>query len=257
MHKDSGTFVIPNPWDIGSAKLLESIGFHALATTSAGFAYARGRSDGRVTLEEVLAHCEDLARETSIPINADFENGFADGPDDVARNVMRIAETGVAGCSIEDFDRETQTLYDFTLSVERVAAAAEAIAKLGYPFQLTARVENLLRGENDLDNTILRLQAYSKAGAHVLYAPALTRISDLQIVLREIDKPFNALGPFFRGCGVRELAAAGVKRISVGSALTWATVGKLLQSSRALLEGKFDWIDGAPSGDEVYGLFKT
>jgi 2-methylisocitrate lyase-like PEP mutase family enzyme len=157
LHKKEGAFLIPNPWDAGSARLLQGLGFQALATTSAGLAHSLGKADGEVTLEEKLEHCRTLAKVTSIPINADFENGFADDPEMVAVNVLKIAETGIAGCSIEDFSRISHTLYDHSLAVERVQAAAEAVASLKVSFQLTARAENLLRGVDDLDDTIRRL----------------------------------------------------------------------------------------------------
>ena len=165
LHTGTETFVIPNPWDIGSAKLLQGLGFAALATTSAGFAYTLGRADGEVTLAEKLAHCAALAHATTIPVSADFENGFADDPDDVATNVLALAATGVAGCSIEDYARDSHTLYPFEQAVERVQAAAAAVASLDVEFQLTARAENLLRGVDDLDATIARLRAFEAAGA--------------------------------------------------------------------------------------------
>ena len=168
LHQREGAFVIPNPWDLGSARLLQGLGFVALATTSAGLAYTLGRGDGEVTLAEKLDHCAQLATGTSIPINADFENGFADDPETMAVNLLQAAGTGIAGCSIEDFSRDTRSLYDFELAVERVQAAAEAVAGLDMPFQLTARAENFLRGVNDLEDTIRRLQAFEAAGAHVL-----------------------------------------------------------------------------------------
>ena len=256
LHRADGVFVIPNPWDIGSAKLLEGLGFPALATTSDGFAYARGRLDGSVTLEEKLSHCRELAAATSVPINVDFEDGFADDPKVVAANVLKVAATGVAGCSIEDYSRDAKTLYEFNLAVERVQAAAEAVGSLGMPFQLTARAENFLRGVQDIDDTVKRLNAYSRAGAHVLYAPALTTLAQLKLVTSAIDKPFNALGPFFHGVTVKDLGAAGAKRVSVGSALTWSAVGALIRSSKELLEqGKFDWTAGCASSADVNKLW--
>jgi 2-methylisocitrate lyase-like PEP mutase family enzyme len=237
---------------VGSARLLEGLGFRALATTSAGFAYSLAKTDGQVTLEEKLAHCAALAAATSIPVNADFENGFADDPEAVAANVRQVAATGVAGCSIEDFARDSQSIYDFELAVERVQAAAETVAKLGMPFQLTARAENLLRGVADMDDTIRRLKAYEAAGADVLYAPALTSLDDLRRVTAELRKPFNALAVFFRGVTVDELAAAGAKRISVGSALAWASLSPVVRAGKEMLErGTFDWTADMLSGAEV------
>lgn len=252
LHRQPGAFLIPNPWDLGSARLLQGLGFPALATTSAGFAYAKAKNDGEVTLEEKLGHCAELTAATDIPINADFENGFADAPEDVAKNVTRVAATGVAGCSIEDFGRDSHAVYDFALAVERVHAAAEAVAALGIPFQLTARAENLLRGVNDLDDTLRRLQAYEAAGADVLYAPGIHSLDDLKKVTAEIGKPVNALAVFFRGATVADLAAAGARRISVGSALTWAALAPVIQAGKDMLErGSFDWTAKMASGAEV------
>ncbi len=255
LHQRDGAFLIPNPWDVGSARLLEALGFDALATTSAGLANAIGCADGEVTLEDKLEHCARLAEATSIPINVDFENGFADDPSTVAKNVCRIAETGVAGCSVEDFSRDAQTLYDFNLALERVQAAAEAVASLAIPMQLTARAENLLRGVDDLDDTIKRLQAFSKAGAHVLYAPGLNSLAQVRQVTAAIDKPFNVLSVFFQGASVADFAEAGAKRISVGSALNWVSINAVLSAGKEMLEhGTFEWTAGMASRKEVEAL---
>jgi 2-methylisocitrate lyase-like PEP mutase family enzyme len=258
LHRQPGAFLIPNPWDTGSARLLQGLGFSALATTSAGFAYALGKTDGEVSLEEKLQHCTAVASATEIPVNADFENGFADDPRDVARNVLRVATTGVAGCSVEDFGRDTKAIYDFDLAVERVHAAAEAVATLGMPFQLTARAENLLRGVNDLDDTVRRLQAYTAAGADVLYAPGVASLDQLRQVTAELDKPFNALAVFFSRATVPELADAGAKRISVGSALAWAALHPVIEAGKEMLDrGSFDWTAKMASGAEVAKYLKT
>ncbi len=255
LHQQPGAFVIPNPWDAGSARLLEGLGFAAIATTSAGLALTLGCADGDITLAQKLAHCTQLAEATSIPINADFENGFADDPDAVAANTLALAGTGVAGCSIEDFNRDTHELYEFNLAVERVHAAAQAVATLGIPFQLTARAENLLRGVNDIDDTIKRLQAYAAAGAAVLYAPGLSSLEDLARVTAELDQPFNVLAPFFHGASTADFAAAGAKRISLGSALHSATLQPLLDAGAEMLErGSFEWIGGMASGAEIKRL---
>ena len=244
--------MIPNPWDVGSARLLQGLGFKALATTSAGFAFTLAKTDGEVTLEEKLAHCSQLAGATSIPVNADFENGFADDPETVTENVLRVARTGVAGCSIEDFSRDSHAIYDFDLAVERVQAAAEALSTLDMPFQLTARAENLLRGIDDLDDTVKRLKAYEAAGADVLYAPAIASLDDLQRVTRELGKPFNVLAVFLPGATRDELAHAGAKRISVGSALAWAALRPVIEGSKEMLEqGTFCWTSAMTSGAEV------
>lgn len=255
LHDADEIFLIPNPWDIGSAKLLQGLGFPALATTSAGFAYSIGRADGEVSLDEKLAHCSALANATSIPISADFENGFADDPKTVGENVVKLAATGVAGCSIEDYSRDGQVLYPFDLAVERVHAAAEAVAALDVRFQLTARAENLLRGINDLDDTIARLSAFEAAGANVLYAPGLNELAQLREVTAAISKPFNVLAPLFQGVTVNDFAAAGAKRISVGSALTWAAVNPLISSSEEMLRhGSFSWTAQMASSKTVNAL---
>ncbi len=258
LHAGPEIFLIPNPWDVGSAKLLQALGFAALATTSAGFAYTLGRADGAVTLEEKLAHCTALANATSIPISADFENGFADDPDDVARNVLALAATGVAGCSIEDYARDTHELYPFELAVERVRAAAEAASSLNIDFQLTARAENLLRGVNDLDDTIARLRAFEAAGANVLYAPGLTTLEQLREVTGAISRPFNVLAPLFRDTTVDDFANAGAQRISVGSALTWAALKPLLKGAGEMLEhGTFGWLGELASSKKINELLSA
>ncbi|TFH25011.1 MAG: isocitrate lyase/phosphoenolpyruvate mutase family protein [Myxococcales bacterium] len=252
LHREPGAFLIPNPWDAGSARLLQGLGFRAIATTSAGFAYTRAKTDGEVSLDEKLAHCSDITAVTSIPINADFENGFADRPEGVAANVLKLARTGVAGCSIEDFDRDSHALYDLDRAVERVQAAAEALATLDMSFQLTARAENLLRGVDDLDDTVRRLKAYEAAGADVLYAPALKTLDDLQHVTRELEKPFNVLAVFFPDATVDELAEAGAKRISVGSALAWLALSPVVSAGKAMLErGTFAWTREMLAGAEL------
>ncbi|HET9061780.1 MAG TPA: isocitrate lyase/phosphoenolpyruvate mutase family protein [Candidatus Binatia bacterium] len=257
LHREPGAFLIPNPWDVGSAKLLEGLGFKALATTSAGFAYTLAKTDGEVTLEEKVAHCAAVVAATSIPVNADFENGFADAPEAVAANVLRVAKTGVAGCSIEDFGRDSHAIYDFNLAVERIQAAAETAATLGMPFQLTARAENLLRGIDDLDDTIRRLKAYEVAGADVLYAPAIKSLDVLRQVTAELRKPFNALAVFFPGATIDELAAAGAKRISVGSGLAWASLSPLIKAGKEMLErGTFAWTTDMVAGADLRRLLR-
>lgn len=255
LHRQAGIFLIPNPWDLGSAKLLQGMGFKALATTSAGAAFSLGCSDGEITLEQKLAHCTQLANATSIPLNADFENGFATEPQKVANNVLRAVETGIAGCSIEDFDRDAKTLYEFGLAVERVSAAAEAVASLDFPFLITARAENLIRGVKDLDDTINRLQAFAEAGADVLYAPGLSTLDQLREVNNAVNKPLNVLAPFFAGVSVDELAGAGAKRVSVGSALNLAAVNTVMASCREMLEqGTFAWTANMANSGELKRL---
>ena len=248
LHND-GTFIMPNFWDVGSAVLLEKLGFTALATTSAGLAQALGRVDGQVSLEEKLTHCSDVANKTSAPISADFENGFADEPDATAANLLRVAATGVVGASIEDFSGTE--IYDQGLAVERIAACAEAVATLDYPFMLTARAENLLRSPRsvqDLDDTIARLVAFEAAGADVLYAPGLASSEQIQAVLDAVSKPINVLFAFMPDTTFAEYAELGVRRISIGGALANHAFGATLSAANQMLEsGEFSWIlDAAP-----------
>jgi 2-methylisocitrate lyase-like PEP mutase family enzyme len=227
-------FVIPNPWDVGSARILASLGFRALATTSAGFANALGRPDGRVTRDEALEHCRQIAAATPLPVSADLENGFGDAPATVAETIALASRTGLAGCSIEDYGAEAG-LYPKGLAVDRMRAAVEASRKDSSPLVLTGRCENFLRGNPDLADTIARLQAYQEAGADVLYAPALSTVEQVRSVVAEIDRPLNVLilpgGPT-----VRELFAGGASRVSTGSALAVAAQDALVQAARELLE---------------------
>ena len=251
LHEGNAPFVIPNPWDAGSARVLEGVGFKALATSSAGLACTLGLSDGDITLDDCLAHCRLVARATSIPVNCDFEDGFAADPAEVAHNVLAVAHTGIAGCSIEDWSRDESRLYDFDHAVERVAAAAEAARSLG-AFQLTARAENLLRGVDDLDDTVRRLQAFADAGAHVLYAPGIRSLDDLRSVTTELDRPFNVLGSFFPDATLTELADAGAHRISLGSALNWVSIGALHRPARTMLDdGSMTWLAEAAEATPV------
>lgn len=255
LHQQNQAWLIPNPWDVGSAKLLQGLGFKALATTSSGFAYTLGRSDGCVTLEEKLTHCRQLCAATVIPVNADFENAYADDEKIMQDNVKRMIATGVAGLSIEDYSRHNQKLYDFEDSVARVQAAADTIKQSGVGVLLTARAENLLHGVDDLDDTIRRLQAYSAAGADVLYAPGITKLQHLEQVTAAIDKPFNVLASFLSNTSVQELSAAGATRISVGGALTWAALNPLLLAGKEMLqEGSFNWMKKLANGKEVQQL---
>jgi 2-methylisocitrate lyase-like PEP mutase family enzyme len=250
----SGAFVIPNPWDEGSARVLEGLGAKALATTSSGLAQAIGRLDGQVTLAEKLEHCAALARVTGIPVSADLENGFADAPEDVAETIRKVAATGVVGGSIEDYSAATG-IYELSLAVDRIAAAARAARSLDFPFTLTARAENLLRGVDNLDDTIARLRAYAEAGADVLYAPGLTSLDDVRRVVAAVDGPVNVLAPFLRGVTVDQIAATGARRISIGGALANVALGATIAAARALLdEGRFDWLVGSAKRADVQQL---
>ena len=231
LHRPGNPLLLPNPWDQGSAKLLASLGFQALATTSSGFAVTLGRSDGSVSRDEALAHAAAIVSATDLPVSADLENGFADDPDGVAHTVSLAVETGLAGLSVEDFSgRDAEPIYDIGLAAERVAAAAEA-AHAGSPrLVLTARAENYLHGRPDLADTIARLQAYQAAGADVLYAPGLTSLADIRQVVSAVDRPVNVLA--MPGVPpVSELAAAGVSRVSVGGALAFAALSSIADAA--------------------------
>ncbi len=224
-------FLIPNPWDAGTAKVLAALGFEALATTSAGFAFTLGRLDGNVSLDEVIDHTRVLDRATSLPVSVDLENGYGPDPEDAARAVARAAEAGAVGGSIEDYDPQ-DGLYGLDHAAERVAAAAEAAARLGFPFTLTGRAENHIRGNPDLDDTIARLQAYERAGADVLYAPGLRSGDEIRAVREATSRPLNVLA--LPGLSVSEIVAAGGRRISVGSGLTWVAVGAMAEAAKEM-----------------------
>jgi 2-methylisocitrate lyase-like PEP mutase family enzyme len=239
MHERDAAFVMPNPWDVGSARLLAALGFEALATTSSGHALTLGRLDGSVTRNEALEHATALSAAVDVPINADLEKCFADDPDGVAETIRLTADTGVAGCSVEDWDGAA--IYDRGLAVERVAAAAEAARAVG--LVLTARAENHIRGRDDLDDTIARLQAYEAAGAAVVYAPGLVAIDDIRRVVGSVGVPVNVLA-LPAGPSVTELSEAGVKRVSIGGTLAWAAFGFVAEAARELLDaGTYSFAD--------------
>lgn len=253
LHARKGAFVIPNPWDIGSARILAGFGFEALATTSAGFAFSLGRRDGALTREETLAHARTIVDATPLPVSADLENGFGHAPEDAATTIRLAGGAGLVGGSIEDATGDTtRPIYDFAQAVERVAAAVEAARAHRFSFTLTARAENFLHGRPDLDDTIRRLQAFEQAGADVLYAPGLRDIDAIRTVCSAVSRPVNVVmglkGPSF---SVDQLAAAGVKRISVGSALARAALGGFLRAAREIRErGTFDFAnDAVPFAD--------
>ena len=234
LHNGPGPLLIPNPWDAGSARLLEWLGFSALATTSSGFAATLGRLDGSVTRDEALAHGAAIAAAVTVPVSADFENGFADTPEGVAETVRLATATGLAGCSVEDATgREGDPVYDRALATERVAAAAEAATAGPGRLVLTARAENYLYGRPDLADTIARLQAYSEAGADVLYAPGVTSLADVRELVRSVDRPVNVLA-VGGSPSVAELAEAGVGRISVGGAFAYAARSALVEAATEL-----------------------
>lgn len=251
-HDGTMPLLLPNPWDAGSAKLLESLGFEALATTSSGFAATLGRLDGSVTRDEALAHSAAVVAATDLPVSADLENGFADEPGAVARTVELALETGLAGCSIEDFTgRPEEPIYDAALAAERVRAAAEAAHAGPVHLVLTARSENFLHGNLDLADTIARLQSFQEAGADVLYAPGLSRLEDIRRVVSEVDLPLNVLA--LPGVPpVSELAGAGVARVSVGGAFAFAAMGAVVEAGRELLDrGTYGFREGAGAGGQA------
>ena len=224
-------FVIPNPWDAGSARVLAALGFKALATTSSGFAFTLGRLDGSVTLDELVAHAAAIDRVTELPLSVDLENGDGADPDHVAVAITRIAAAGAVGGSIEDYD-PAGTIYATNHAVERMAAAVGAARNLGFPFTLTARAENHIRGNPELDDTIARLQAYETAGADVLYAPGLRTTEEIRAVCTAVSKPVNVLAvPELR---LAEIVAAGARRISVGGSLTWVALKAMADAAVAI-----------------------
>ena len=224
-------FLIPNPWDAGSARVLEALGFEALASTSSGFAYTLGRLDGEATLDEVVDHTRALDRATSLPVSVDLENGYGSGADDAALAISRVAEAGAVGASIEDYDPELG-LYDLDQAVERLAAAVEAAASLDFPFTLTARAENHIRENPDLEDTIARLQAYERAGADVLYAPGLRNPDEIRAVCEAVSKPVNVLA--HAGLAMSEIVEAGAQRISVGGGLAWIAVNAMAAAAEEM-----------------------
>jgi 2-methylisocitrate lyase-like PEP mutase family enzyme len=246
LHKGPGAFVIPNPWDAGSARILASLGFEALATSSGASAGTLGRRDGKVTRDEALAHARAIVAATDLPVSADLEKGFGDAPAVAAETIRLAAEVGLVGGSIEDATGDKdKPLYDLSLAVERVAAATEAARALPFPFTLTARAENYLRGNPSLDDTIRRLQAFEKAGADVLFAPGLPDLAAVRAVCAAVSKPVNFMaGIKGKSFTVADLTAAGVKRISLATSLYRAAMGGLVEVAREVKDkGTFGYLD--------------
>lgn len=258
LHR-SGIFVIANPWDIGSARLLALTGFQALASTSAGYAFSRGLPDGAVGREQMMMHLRELAAATDLPVSADLENGFGDAPEDVARTITLAAEAGVVGGSIEDaIGRADDPLYSMEFAAERIRAAVEAKSRLAFPFTLTARAENYLNGKPDLGDTIKRLQAYQEAGADVLFAPGLKTREEIVAVVRSVDRPVNVIMGFpNHDLNLEQLAALGVRRVSVGASLARAALGAFLRAAREIREhGTFAYANEALTGQEVNRMLR-
>jgi 2-methylisocitrate lyase-like PEP mutase family enzyme len=244
-------FVIPNPWDAGSARVLAGLGFQALATTSSAFAFTLGRSDGQVTLDELSAHVTLVAAATDLPVSVDLEHGYGPGPEDAATAIARAAVAGAVGGSIEDWDPEG-FLYDLDIAAQRVAAAAETARSLGFPFTLTARAENHIRGNPDLDDTIARLQAYERAGADVLYAPGLRNGDEIRAIADATSKPLNVLA--HKGLSMQEIVAAGGTRVSVGGALGWVAVRAMADAAEEIRDtGSFASLSAELPLEEWFG----
>ena len=255
---ESGCCVIPNPWNVGTARYLQGLGFKALATTSSGHAFSHGYADGEQSLDDVLAHFREMAAATDVPLNADFENGFADDPDGVAENVTRCVATGVAGISVEDSPKDDNTaLYDFDLSVARVKAARAAIDRAGGDVVFTARAENFIRGVTDLDDVIRRLKAYKTAGADCLYAPGIKTREQIEAVVKAVaPQPVNFLNGGAFGFTVDDLAAMGVRRISVGGSLARVAMHAFIKTATEIAkEGKFNGFAGLVTNAELNKFF--
>ena len=255
LHAGARLFLMPDPWDAGSARLLASLGFEALATTSAGFAWSLGKLDQQVTRDELVAHVAALAAATSVPLNVDSERCFPDDPGGVAETVRLLAEAGAAGCSVEDYDPASGGIDDARLAAERVAAAAEASHSLAEPMVLTARAENHLHGIDGLDDTIARLVAYRDAGADCLYAPGLTDLDQIRSVVEAVAAPVNVLA-LRNAPTIAELEGVGVRRVSTGSLLAGAAYGALVAGARELLDrGTSSYTAGNVPRDALYAAF--
>jgi 2-methylisocitrate lyase-like PEP mutase family enzyme len=258
LHHRKRAFLIPNPWDVGTARILAHIGFEALATTSAGYAFSAGRLDNTVARDEMMVHVRAIACATDLPVSADLGNGFGDDPKNAATSIGLAAGTGLVGASIEDATgRSPNSLYDLAHATERIRAAAEVAHALPYAFTLTARAENYLVGQHDLEDTIRRLQAYQDAGADVLYAPGLTSKDDIAAVVRSVDRPVNVLmGLKGVSLDVATLSGIGVKRVSVGSGLSRAALGAFLRAAREMHEhGTFTFSEEAASFADISAIF--
>ena len=258
-HQRESAFIIPNPWDVGTARLLAHLGFEALATTSAGYAFSIGQRDNTVGRDKMMAHVSEIASGTDLPVSADLENGFGDDPETAAETIRLGAAAGLVGGSIEDSTgRRTEPIYDRALAAERVRAAAEVGRSLPFPFMLTARCENYLVGRPDLRDTIGRLQAYQEAGANVLYAPGLSSKDDIAAVVSSVDRPVNVvMGLQGVRLSLAELSELGVKRISVGSALSRAALSAFLRAAREMRDhGTFNFADEAESFRDISAMFE-
>ena len=261
LHQREALFVLPNPWDVGSAKMLAGLGFEALATTSAGYAFSQGKLDriGFTQRDEMLKHAREIVQATHLPVSADLENGYGDSPEAVQQTILAAADAGLVGCTIEDttglFDKP---IYDKSFAIERIAAAVETVASLDFPFMLTARAENYLHQRPDLEDTLARLQGYESVGADVLYAPGLPDIDTIKTICSSVNKPVNVVaGIALRGVSVQALEQAGVQRVSVGSSLARTAIGAMLTASKSLLEeGSFAAFEDAASFAQIEKLIE-
>jgi 2-methylisocitrate lyase-like PEP mutase family enzyme len=259
LHQGPGAFVIPNPWDVGSARLLAGLGFQALATSSAAGAATLGKRDGGLTREEAIAHARMIVTATDLPVSADLEKGFGDKPEAVAETIRLAAAAGLVGCTIEDTTGNPEApLYDFSLAVERIAAGTEAVRALPFPFMLTARTHNFLFPNANIEETLRRLQAFENAGADVLFAPGLPDLNAVRTVCSSVSKPFNFMvGIKGKSFSVEELVAAGVRRISLATSLYRAAMSGLLEAAREVKEkGTFSFLDRSATTAELLDVMK-
>lgn len=260
LHNSSNCFLTPNPWDPGSAKLLEHLGFKALASTGAGYAFSMGQPDLSINAKDLLSYLRSLCEATSLPISADLQNGFGHSPQEVAQTILDAALTGIVGGSIEDATGSSDTpVYEMSLAQERIRAAAEAAKALPFKFMLTARAENYLYGNPDIKDTIARLQAYQEAGADVLFAPGIQSVEDIKAIVSSLDRPLNVIMGF-QGVqlDMATLQALGVRRVSVGGSLARAAYGALIRAGKELLnEGTFSYANAAISGKELNAIFQS
>lgn len=258
LHKRDRAFIIPNPWDVGTARLLAQIGFEALATTSAGYSFSAGQRDNSIARDDMMVHVAAIASATDLPVSADLENGFGDSPDGVAETFRLAASVGLVGGSIEDMSRQAgRPIYELEVAVDRVRAAADVVRNLPFAFTLTARAENYLAGRPDLADTIKRLQAYQMAGAEVLYAPGIVNKEDIATIVKSVDRPVNVvMGLQGVQLSLAELTAIGVSRVSVGNALSRTALGAFLRAAREMREhGTFAFAEQAVSYREINAMF--
>lgn len=262
LHERSGIFLLPNPWDVGTARILTALKFEALATTSAGFGFSQGILDhiGACSREAALAHAKEIVESTMLPVSADLENGYGDSPEEVQKTIYAAADVGLVGCTIEDTSGlDDKPIYDMSLAVERISAAVEAVDKLDFDFILTARAENYLHGRPDLDDTLKRLQAFEAAGADVLYAPGLPDLDSIRTVCSAVTKPVNVVaGIGLKGITLADLEQCGVRRVSTGSSLARTAFGSTITAAKAMLQdGSFTAFDSAATFSEIKALLSV